>query len=99
MTQLERIGKMEQALDRLNLSLRHLSDALDEYESTSDALRELSAYYGSQEWRQDFEADEAGELPPQLKRGVLSEDGIWSALEKRKELTNRMHDLAANAVN
>ena len=28
----------------------------------------------------DFEADEAGLLPPDLKRGFLSEDGIYNLL-------------------
>ncbi|MCR5782856.1 MAG: DUF4298 domain-containing protein [Clostridia bacterium] len=44
-------------------------------------LAELEAYYTSGEWREDFEADEAGLLPPDLPRGVLSEDGIYNLLE------------------
>ena len=43
-------------------------------------VAELSKYYGSELWKQDFAADEAGNLPPDLKRGVLSEDGIWNLL-------------------
>lgn len=30
--------------------------------------------------------DEAGKLPKNLKRGVLSEDGIYNVLERNKEL-------------
>ena len=30
--------------------------------------------------------DEAGKFPEKLKRGVLSEDGIWNMLERNKEL-------------
>ena len=53
------------------------------------ALREtaqaLGAYYGSDDWKRDLAADEAGLLPDDLKRGVLSEDGIYNALEAYRE--------------
>ena len=42
------------------------------------------------QWRKDFEADEAGKLPQDLKRGVLSEDGLWNLLSdygRLKEIT------------
>ncbi len=48
-------------------------------------IRELSAYYGSSEWKKDFAADEAGMLPPDLKRGVLSEDGVYNVLQQFDE--------------
>ena len=34
--------------------------------------------------------DEAGEFPDKLKRGVLSEGGIWNMLERNKELLERI---------
>ena len=46
-----------------------------------EASRILAEYYGSDEWKRDFADDEAGILPKDLKRGVLSEDGIWNILE------------------
>ena len=46
-----------------------------------DKLRLLDAYYTSGEWREDYEADERGELPPELKRGVLSQDALYDLLE------------------
>ena len=48
-------------------------------------FRELEAYYGSDDWKADFAADEAGRLPAGMKRGVLSEDGIYNVLERRRE--------------
>lgn len=41
----------------------------------------LASYYNSAAWKQDFAADEAGLLPTRLKRGVLSEDGVYDLLE------------------
>lgn len=55
------------------------------------ALRELEAYYGSEEWKQDFAADEAGRLPKEMKRGVLSEDAVWNLLEERDEVESRLN--------
>ncbi|MCR5844475.1 MAG: DUF4298 domain-containing protein [Oscillospiraceae bacterium] len=50
-----------------------------------EKLRLLDAYYTSGEWREDYEADENGELPPDLKRGVLSQDALYDLLESVKE--------------
>ena len=50
----------------------------------SEKLSLLDAYYTSGEWREDYEADERGELPPDLKRGVLSQDALFDLLEEIK---------------
>ena len=50
-------------------------------------ISELEAYYESVKWRKDFENDEAGLLPKNLKRGVLSEDGINNLLDEYKEVS------------
>ena len=44
-------------------------------------LRQLSDYYESAAWKRDFAADEAGLLPKDLRRGVLSEDGVYNLLD------------------
>lgn len=46
-----------------------------------ELLKLLSDYYGSPAWKRDLAADKAGLLPDTLKRGVLSEDGIYLLLE------------------
>lgn len=46
-----------------------------------EALALLEAYYSSGQWLQDYEADERGELPPDLKRGVLAQDALYDLLE------------------
>ena len=47
-----------------------------------EKLRQLEEYYASGQWREDYEADENGWLPPDLKRGVLSQDGLYDLLEE-----------------
>jgi hypothetical protein len=59
----------------------------DEVKAAPDQekLRLLEAYYTSGEWQEDYEADERGEFPPELKRGVLSQDALYDLLDKVKE--------------
>ena len=86
MEQIERIRQMELRMERAAKAVMELSAALDNYEAVQDDIAALEQYYGSEEWKQDFAADEAGLLPADLKRGVLSEDGIWNLLSDVREL-------------
>ena len=43
---------------------------------------ELRDYYTGGQWLEDYEAEERGELPADLKRGVLSQDGLWNLMEE-----------------
>ena len=90
MKQIERIEIMEQYLDGSYEAVRALSEALDRYEAIQPSLRKLSDYYGSTRWMKDFEDDEAGKLPKDLKRGVLSEDAVYDLLTEHHELMLRM---------
>ena len=90
--QLQRIRQMERHLVRAASAWKRLSSALDKYEEAKADIAALASYYGSNDWKQDFAADEAGLLPKNLKRGVLSEDGIWNLLEEHRELQNRIKD-------
>jgi len=42
--------------------------------------RLLNDYMTGGQWISDYEADEQGLLPPSLKRGVLSQDGLYTLL-------------------
>ena len=88
--QTERIRQMELRMERAAKAVMELSAALENYEAVQEDIAELERYYGSEAWKQDFADDEAGLLPADLKRGVLSEDGIWNLLEDAKELNNRI---------
>ena len=79
MNQLERISLMEQYLDEAKAILKA-------YREIQPKLRELAGYYSGGDWRKDFEDDEAGSLPKDLKRGVLSEDAVYNLLSKNAEI-------------
>ena len=85
--QIERIKWMEQ---RFNNALAAIKDeSAASLKAIKEDVAELSKYYGSELWKQDFAADEAGNLPPDLKRGVLSEDGIWNLLSDYREIQKK----------
>ena len=85
--QVERIKWMEQ---RFNKALAAIKDgSADSLKAIKEDVAELSKYYGSELWKLDFAADETGNLPPDLKRGVLSEDGIWNLLEDYRKIQKK----------
>ncbi len=98
MTQTERITHYEELLDALTASAARLDAALEEFADAQSLARELDAYYGDEDWRADFAADEAGRLPADLKRGVLSEDGVWNALAENRRLLRRMLEVVAESM-
>ena len=65
----ERIQRMEAHFDR----------------AEPEDLAILAEYYDSGLWLSDYEADERGEIPKDLKRGVLSQDGLYDLLSEQRE--------------
>ena len=66
---IRRIRRMEEIFDALQADPGHPS------------MRELVRYYEGGQWLRDYELDEQGLLPRDLKRGVLSQDGVYNLLE------------------
>ena len=92
MKQIERITYMENILDEATLVLDNLSNDINKYLELLPKLNELSEYYEG-EWRKDFEADEAGKLPSDLKRGVLSEDAVYNLLSMNDDITTVIEEI------
>ena len=78
----ERIALYEQFYDEV---LSALKEGEASREDIQEKVRLLDEYYTSGEWREDYEADEAGELPANLKRGVLSQDALYDLLAEFSE--------------
>ena len=98
MTQIERITEMETRLNSARTALDRFSEALEDYAEAQEALRELAAYYDGGEWRGDLEDDEAGKLPKDLPRGVLSEDAVYDLLTDSRDLLAKMLETAADMI-
>ena len=80
-----RVTEMESRLNRLN---RWLSEGGELTDAVRGDAKALDEYLRSGLWRSDFEADEAGRLPSDLPRGVLSEDAAYNALTEFDKRVN-----------
>ena len=74
LTAIPRIQRMEACFDAL------CAPNAREREDFPALVRELTQYYEGGVWLSDYELDEQGLLPRDLKRGVLSEDGVYDLL-------------------
>ena len=90
MDQIKRIKAMDRSMRRARRALDALSRGLAAYRKAAPELQALDAYLQSGDWRADYEADEAGLLPPELPRGVLSQDGLYDLLEENDELLRQL---------
>lgn len=82
----QHIYQMEAILDTAQQKMDELEQRIADYKAFQAKIQELEAYYTSQQWKDDFAMDEEGKFPKKLKRGVLSEDGIYNMLERNKEI-------------
>lgn len=72
-----RIQKMERYLDEI---LEKKAQGGERSAEIRENLKVLETYYTGDQWLEDFERDERGELPADLKRGVLAEDTLYDLL-------------------
>lgn len=77
---IERIEHYENIYQQMQDALNDLEKAFSAWADLRPQMVELEKYYTSPLWQQDYAADEAGELPAELKRGILSEDGIYNLI-------------------
>ncbi len=85
-----RINQMEAILDTALQKMDDLEQRIADYKEYQAKIRELEAYYTSRQWKDDFAMDEEGKFPEDLKRGVLSEDGIYNMLERNREILKKL---------
>lgn len=94
---LERVARMEQALNEARAAVDAFQTALTRYQALLPRLRALEDYYCSPQWLADLDADRQGRLPADLPRGVLSQDAVHDLLEEERELLAALSQLAASA--
>lgn len=96
----ERILLMEDILDKGIEVITQLEKDLDGgsgadalipvLEKIEPEIKRLEEYYTGKYWKIDRHLDEEGKIPKDLKRGVLSEDGISDLLDRYDELKERL---------
>ena len=81
---IDRIRQMEACFDALQQAMAQ-NPAADHEPWFKTQLQLLLAYYNGGQWLRDYALDEAGLLPPDLKRGVLSQDAVYNFLASLEE--------------
>ncbi len=89
--QIERIEKYETIMRDVERMIK--AESKEDAKALEGKIRALEEYFESDLWKKDFADDEAGLLPKDLKRGVLSEDGVYDLLEACKERRRSMSRL------
>ena len=73
-------------MDEVAEALQNAAGKLCEDEELRKKIEVLGNYLDNGQWLADYEADERGELPADVKRGVLSQDGLYNLLCEVKGL-------------
>ena len=79
---IERIRTMEMYFDALQDAVNMDPALVLKNAELKEYLKNLTEYYESGLWLEDYELDEKGMIPLNLKRGVLSQDGVYDLLEQ-----------------
>lgn len=80
-----RVQEMEQYMDEVSEAWRTGPDKIKEDSVLCKKVKILIDYMNSGQWLADYEADERGELPKDMKRGVLSQDGLYNLICELEE--------------
>ena len=95
---IERVSTMEKAYDSVTEMVQSLNGSIDKYIELQSKIEMLQRYQESEQWMQDYEADEGGKIPAYIKRGVLSEDGLYSTLCDVEDVEDRMTRIVADLI-
>lgn len=93
MKEFKRISDMEKLFDEVLEAQDSIEKEIENYKNIQEKVQRLEKYYSSKQWKDDFAADERGEIPFSIKRVVLSEDGIYDLLERNKEIMDMLDSL------
>ena len=77
---IDRVRRMERYFDTLQQIWHTNPQLFYTEELVQDMLRTLIDYYENGQWMEDYQLDEQGGLPANLKRGILSEDAVYDFL-------------------
>ncbi len=86
----ERVEAMSAAYGRAGSAVEAVNRALEALEEAKDDLAVLDRYQRSGQWLKDYEADEAGKIPGNINRGVLSQDGLYNLLSDYDAIVKRL---------
>ncbi len=96
----KQLAKRTEDIKRMEVLMQKLEDAYESFkalqenlEQAGEALQTLKAWYFSSDWLLDYAIDESGAYNG-IKRGVLSEDGLYNLFMDYSELGSRLEQAA-----
>ena len=81
---IRRVETMERCFEALQQIVQE-APAPSRLPEVARLAAEMKTYYEGGQWLRDYEMDEQGLLPAYLKRGVLSEDGVYHLLDEIRQ--------------
>ena len=87
---INRIKELEAILNESRAITDDFLNSLARFKKNQNNIKKLEAYYESQDYLEDLDADNSGLLPKDLKRGILSEDAIYDLLSDNDYIKNEI---------
>ena len=94
---INRVKSFEHSFDLLKNAYRLNPEAVCNDLYFEENLQKLKEYYEGGQWLSDYEMDEKGLLPKDLKRGVLSQDEVYDFLTEVDKNRMRRDDVKVAA--
>ena len=90
----EHIEQMEERMTQQEDLVRQAEKILGDIESKLNEYRVLKEYYYSEQRCHDLDDDEKRLIPDDIKRGVLSEDGLYNLFLDERDMAIHMIEVA-----
>jgi hypothetical protein len=87
----QRVASQSARLRAVQRAYNQVLDSLEALESRKDDIKALETYL-STDWRDDYEADERGEIGNGVDRAVLGQDTLFNLLEEIGQLNDDIEE-------
>ena len=87
----QRVAAQSARLRAVQRAYNQVMDSLEALESRKDDIKALETYLAT-DWRDDYEADERGEIGSGVDRAVLGQDTLFNLLEEIGQLNDDIEE-------
>lgn len=94
----DHINRMENIMVNQENIINRLEKILEELDAQKEDYETLNDYYYSEQRFNDLEDEENHKIPETIKRGVLSEDGLYNLFMDTRDTALHMIETALNLL-
>lgn len=91
---IDRVSAMEKKYYEAGKSTKALEVALAKFRNQKSNLEDLFEWYFSRDWMNDYDLDEKGYFPKDMKRGVLCQDALYDLYQEMLSLEEELNKTA-----